>query len=106
MDYQDLNLDKNLTWTIDTDRGCFEGNNIEKIVAQMVEHYISNNYFVDDITEIYACIDGEILHQIYKEEINKIQRRIEKEVDEGNENIIYEMEGAQLIRADFFSNLI
>lgn len=98
-----------LNWHISVNRGrgCFEGDDLEKVIKSMIKYYAEDDRSPEQITMIAAYDDeGEILQQASDMKIREINERVEEEVEEWRKEIASERENQRQIRSEYRASLI
>lgn len=95
-----------MDWTIETTKGCFQGNRLKEVINDMIEYYGSNDEDPEQVTDAYAYGKDDRLFQICAKGISKIQERIEEEVAEWRRVADEEWRGQKDIESDYYRNLL
>lgn len=93
-----------MEWTIETSRGCFEGDRLKKVVESMVQHYGENDEDPAQIKSITAYYENSKERQICQKVIAKIQDKIEDEVVDWRKEAQEAYEGQKDIERDYWDS--
>lgn len=97
---------KNLYYIIQTNKGRFEGNNLEKEIEDMIEFFGERDQEAPDIEYIVACDEnGDLSQELPENEIKEYQSTIDREVDTFRMGLESEKKGSKAIESDYLFDI-